>query len=172
MGKVTGREKAALDQLVLDCSLYNFSEKEALEYIKTRFGKGISDRTYRRYKKNIDNGNMAQGWMNYFARIGFVVIHQQICEGAKYLLESSMRGLLKEENKETRDEYFILKLKEEIRKELYQVSEFSLGTPVLTTIKEDMQKLEKRLQEKDEMLQEKDEKLRIESMRNQAIMSH
>jgi len=172
MGKVTKRDKQALDQLVLDCSIFNFHENEAREYIEKRFGKEISGRTYRRYKKNLENGNMAQEWMNYFSRIGFVVIHQQVCEGAKYLLESSMRRLLKEENKEKQDDYFILKLKEEIRKDLEVVSEFSLGTPVLTTIKERMQKLEKRVRDKDEMLRETEEKLRIESIRNRALMSH
>jgi len=172
MGKVTKRDKEALDQLVLDCSIYNFHEKDALEYIKKRFGRQISGRTYRRYRQNLENGNRAEEWMNYFARIGFLVIHQQICEGAKHLLESSMRRLLKEENKETQDDYFVLKLKEEIRKDLELISEFSLGTPVLTTIKEDMQKLEKRLKEKDKMLQETEEKLRIESIRNRALMSH
>jgi len=166
MGKVTKRDKDALNQLVLDCSMYNFNERDALVYIKTRFGKGISDRTYRRYKANLENGNISQEWMKNFTRIGFVVTQQQVFEGAKHLLESTMRRLLREENKEEdkQDDYLILKLKEEIRQESKLVSEFSLGTPILSNIKEQMQNLEKRLHEKEQML-------RTERLSNHGILS-
>lgn len=137
MGKVTKRDGESLKQLVLDCSMYNFDEKDALEYIKTRFGKAISGRTYRRYKGNLQNGNLTQDWMNYFTRIGFMVTHQQVFQGAKYLLESSIRRLFEEENKShNKDDTLILKLKQEIRAELWLVSQFSIGTPVISNIKE------------------------------------
>jgi hypothetical protein len=135
MSRVTTRDKDSLNQLVLDCSLYNFSEKDALQYIETRFGKAISGRTYRRYKSSLENGNITQEWMKYFTRTGFVLTHQQVFQGAKYLLESSMRRLSEEENRTgPKDDNFILKLKQEIREELHFVSELSLGTPILDNI--------------------------------------
>ena len=45
-----------MEQLVLDCDIYNFREKDALEYIKTRLGRKISGRTYRRYKARMLDG--------------------------------------------------------------------------------------------------------------------
>ena len=136
MGKITARHRDSLNQLVLDCSLYNFNEKEALEYIKTRFGKTISGRTYRRYKSNLENGNISQQWLNNFTRVGYVITQHQVFEGARYLLESSMRRLHEiEKFKSPRDENYILKLKQEIREELYIVSEFSLGNPIISNLK-------------------------------------
>jgi len=135
MGKVTKRDKDALNQLVLDCSIYNFNEEEALGYIKTRFGKQISGRTFRRYKMNLEDGNVSQKWMSYFTRAGFAVTQQQLVECAKKILESSMRRLLQEENKENQDDNLILKLKEEIRKDLELVCNLSFGTPIISNIK-------------------------------------
>lgn len=43
--------------------MYNFDEKDALEYIKTRLGKAISGLTYGSYKTNLINGNMLQEWI-------------------------------------------------------------------------------------------------------------
>jgi len=135
MGRVTKRDRESLSQLVLDCSMYNFNEKEALNYIKGRLGKEISDRTYRRYKGNLENGNISEEWLNYFTRTGIVVTYQQVIEGAKHLLESSMHRLYEEENSRNKDEILIIKLKQEIREELGLVSEFSLGMPVLAKLK-------------------------------------
>jgi len=136
VGKVTERDKDALNQLVLDCSIYNFGEKESLDYIKTRFGKAISGRTYRRYKSNIQNGNTTQEWLNYFSSTGFALTQQLLYEGARRLLESSMRRLYEEEkSRKPENENFILRLKQEIREELKVVSEFSLGTPIVLNIK-------------------------------------
>jgi hypothetical protein len=62
----TKRDGRLIEQLVLDCDIYNFREKDALEYIKTRLGRAISDRTYRRYKAHMLDGNLTRDWMNYF----------------------------------------------------------------------------------------------------------
>jgi len=116
--------------------MYNFNETDALDYIKTRFGKAISGRTYRRYKRNLENGNASQEWMKHFTRTGFVVTHQLVFEGARRLLESSMRRLFEEENGGgSANENLILKLKQEIREELKLVTELSIGTPILDNIK-------------------------------------
>jgi len=133
MGKVTKRDSDSLNQLVLDCSLYNFSEEDSLQYIKSRFGKPISGRTYRRYKRNLQNGNISQEWIKHFTRTGFVTTQHQVFYGAEYLLQSSMRRLYEEERpKKPRHEHFIIKLKQEIREELKLVSELSLGTPIIS----------------------------------------
>jgi len=58
MSRVTKRDSKLIDQLVLDCDIYNLREKNALEYNKTRLGRKISDRTYRRYKARMIDGNL------------------------------------------------------------------------------------------------------------------
>lgn len=45
MERITRRDNEILNRLVMDCDLYNLNEKQALEYIKERLGKEISDRT-------------------------------------------------------------------------------------------------------------------------------
>lgn len=92
MGRITVRDKDILNQLVVDCNMYNFNERNSLEYIKRRFGKQVSGRNYRRYKSELENGNITQDWINYFTRTGFVVQHQQLLFAAKNLLQFSMRN--------------------------------------------------------------------------------
>jgi len=152
MGKVTKRDSDSLNQLVLDCSIYNFSEKEALKYIQARFGKGVSGRTYRRYKKNLESGNIAHEWINYFTRTGIVVQYQQMVSTAQHLLESSMRRLLQEENKEIQDDNFMLRLKEDIRHDLKIIDELCDDGPIVSSVIEKIHKLEKRLKQKEEEL--------------------
>jgi hypothetical protein len=96
--RVTKRDEQLLEQLVLDCDIYNFREKDALDYIKTRLGRAISGRTYRRYKASMLSGNLTRDWMNYFTRTGFLVQLQQLFFCARHLLESSMRRLLDMQN--------------------------------------------------------------------------
>ena len=106
--RITKRDGQLMEQLVLDCDIYNFREKDALEYIKTRLGRKISGRTYRRYKTSMLDGNLTRDWMNYFTRTGFLVQHHQLFSCARHLLESSMRRLLEEENKELPDDNLML----------------------------------------------------------------
>lgn len=149
MGRITKREKDILGQLVIDCSMYNFSEKDALGYINPRFGKNISGRTYRRYKSALLDGNLTHDWMNYFTKTGFVVQHQQLLNTARRLLEGSMRKLLLEEQKIHHNYNLILKLKEDIRQNIRILNEFVLGTPIIARIKERIEKLEQKIVEKE-----------------------
>ena len=66
MGNFTNRENQILMPLVADCVNYGFTEKEALAYIKIRFGKEISTFAYYSRKKNIDSGDYANEWLVLF----------------------------------------------------------------------------------------------------------
>jgi hypothetical protein len=141
MGKITTRDKHALNELVLDCTLYSFSEKEALEYIKKRFGKRISDRTYRRYKKNIDNGDVTQQWLNHFTKIGFLLHHKKQIDIIEKIQQDNMTELFNEiEKQQQRNEDKILKLKHDIRENVKLLVELGLGTPIISRIKADVDK--------------------------------
>jgi hypothetical protein len=67
----TSIESKFLDELVSDCITYGLKEKEALEYIKLKFGE-IKSRSYQQRKaKNLSEGSM-RIWFDWFTRIGFV----------------------------------------------------------------------------------------------------
>ena len=125
--RVTKRDMQLIKQLVLDCDIYNFREKDALEYIKTRLGRNISGRTYRRYKTCMLDGNLTRDWMNDFTRTGFLVQHHQLFSCARHLLESSMGRLLEEENKEIPDDNLMLHLRQDVRDNMKVVGELSAG---------------------------------------------
>ena len=115
-----------------------FSENEALSYIKARLGgREISPETYYRRKKNIDSGDYANEWLNYFSRIGFVVKHKQIIEVVETLQQDSLKDYLIEQSKpfEIRNKNEISKLRYEIRESAKLLQELYLGTPIIAQIK-------------------------------------
>ena len=132
-------KKPQLYQLVWDCEQYGLSEAEALVYIRMRYGKKISPRSYYDYKKEIDSGEHTFQWLNDFTRVGFVVSHQGLIENTRRILKSSNRRLLLEERKEHPDDHLIVKLKEDIRQSLKLLEGFNLGTPVISAIRAQLQ---------------------------------
>lgn len=50
MLKLSNKEKLILSYLITNCEIYQLNEKEALKYIKDKFSKSISRRTYYNYK--------------------------------------------------------------------------------------------------------------------------
>ena len=53
MLKLSHKEKRTLSYLITNCEIYQLNEKEALEYIKTKFSKPISRRAYYNYKNKV-----------------------------------------------------------------------------------------------------------------------
>lgn len=145
----TKRDGQLIEQLVLDCDIYNFREKDALEYIKTRLGRSISGRTYRRYKSNMLSGNLTRDWLNYFARTGFLVQHHQLFCCARHLLESSMSRLLEEEKKDMPDDNLMLHLREDVRDNMRAVSELSAGAPIISQLDLRIQELQEKVAQKE-----------------------
>ena len=149
MSRVTKRDSRLIEQLVLDCDIYNLREKNALEYIKTRLGRKISDRTYRRYKARMIEGNLTRDWMNYFTRTGFVVQHHQLFSCARHLLESSMKRLMEEENKEIPDDNLMLHLRQDVRDNMKVVGELSAGPAIISQLDSKIQELQEKVAQKD-----------------------
>ncbi len=147
--RITERDGRLIEQLVLDCDIYNFHEIDALEYIQTRLGRAISGRTYRRYKASILNGNLTRDWMNYFTRTGFFVQYHQLFSCARHLLESSMKRLLEEENKEMPDDNLMLRLRQDIRENMKAVSELSAGPAVVSQLDSRIQELQEKVAQKE-----------------------
>ena len=72
--------------------------------------------------------------MNYFTRTGFLVQHHQLFSCARHLLESSMRRLLEEENKEIPDDNLMLHLRQDVRDNMKAVSELSAGPAIISQL--------------------------------------
>ena len=137
MGSFKANENEIINSLVSDCVNYGFSEKEALSYIKTRLGgKEISAETYYRRKKNIDSGNYANEWLNYFTKVGFVVKHKQIIDVVEMVQKDTIRDyLILQQNKQIKDPEEIRRLRYDIRENAKLIQELSLGTPIIAQIK-------------------------------------
>ena len=138
MGSFKANENEIINSLVADCVNYGFTEKESLSYIKARLGgKEISAETYYRRKKNIDSGNYANEWLNYFSKIGFVVKHKQIIEVVEKMQQDTLKDYFVENNKsfEIRNKNEVSKLRYEIRENCKLMQELSLGTPIIAQIK-------------------------------------
>jgi len=127
--------RAFINSLVQDCITYNLSEAEGLEYIKARYGKPISRASFNRRKAHILSDQSTNVWLNNFTRIGFVKNHQEDIETIRRLRNDSMRQLQTEIDKRNRDEYKILKLKDNIIETTKLLSELNLGTPIISAIK-------------------------------------
>ena len=131
-----------LNSLVQDCITFNLDSKESLLYIKTRYGKPISRASFNRRKAHISSDQSTNIWLNDFTRIGFVKNHQEDIETIRRLRNDSMRQLLIETNRPNRDEYKILKLKDNIIETTKLLSELNLGTPIISAIKSKLEQKE------------------------------
>ena len=137
MGSFTVKENQVLIPLVADCANFGFTEKEALAYIKVRFGKEISAKTYYDRKRKVDSGEYAKEWLNYFTKIGFTVKHKQILDTIEMVQQDTIRDYLIEQNKpsQIRDKSEIRQLRFDIRTNAQLLQELSLGTPIIAQIK-------------------------------------
>lgn len=137
MGNFKANENEILNALVSDTVNYGLNERESLSYIKARFGREISAETYYRRKKQIDSGDYAKEWLNYFSKIGFVVKHKQIIDVIEMVQQDTLRDYLIEQSKpyEIRNKNEVARLRYEIRENAKLLQELSLGTPIIAQIK-------------------------------------
>ena len=76
-----------------------------------------------------------QLWLNDFSRTGFVQHHKKQLEDIQKIQDDSLKEFFKESQKEQRDASKIKFLKYDIRQNAKLLSEFGLGTPIISTIK-------------------------------------
>lgn len=129
------KDNRFLNSLVQDCITHGLSEAESLEYVKVRYGKPISRASFIRRKSYITSDRSTDIWLNHFTRIGYVKNHQQDIETIRKLRDDSMRQLEREFGKPKRDEYKILKLKDNVIETTKLLSELNLGTPIISSIR-------------------------------------
>ena len=130
-------ERHHLQQLVLDCDTYRLSEKEALEYIETKFGKPISVRQYYRIKQKIHSEGTIKSWFDKFTKVGFALTQKRRIDELE-LIQKTCMNLLKAEmdkQKSERNNDWLLKLIGEIRKNITKLAEEDLWNPIIDAIK-------------------------------------
>jgi len=129
-------EKQHLMQLVLDCDTYRLSEKEALEYISTRFGRAISVRQYYRIKRIVQSDDTIKTWFEFFTRSGYLIELKKRMEEIELVQKTCMNLLKSELDKpeSERNRNWLLKLIHEIRKNNLQLFQYDLGNPIIDEI--------------------------------------
>jgi hypothetical protein len=146
VGRVTGRDQEVINQLIVDCNMYNLNEKESLEYIKQRLGKEISGRTYRRYCKHIGNDEATQNWINQYTKIGFLITHKEIMDVIDTLQKDTLRDYLTENSKpyEEKNHSRIQMYRNLLRENSKLLSDLSAGSPIISQVKARIDEAESR----------------------------
>ena len=135
MGNLNQRDNRLLNELVKDCITYKLDTNEAVQYIQTRYGKPVAASSYKARKARVLSDDSTNLWLSNFTRIGFVQSHQTDIETISKIRDDSMHQLQIEIDKPDRDEYKILKLKQDIRDNTQLLSELNIGTPIISAIK-------------------------------------
>jgi hypothetical protein len=133
MGDKTEAEMRFLDKLVGDCITFGLDPEESQKYVRIQYGKSVSQRTINRRKAYLESEDSSVKWLNHFTRIGFVQFHQEQLEDLKKLKADSYRRFFEESIKKGKDrnEYLIIKLKEDIRQTTALMNSFALGGPII-----------------------------------------
>lgn len=123
----------------MDCETFRLNENESKEYvkIKTNGEYMISSRHYYRIKKRIRSEPECQNWLNYQARIGFVIEHKKRIDEMEIVQRELMRLLLSETSKNEceQNKELILKISSQVESANKRMSELNLGSPVVAEIK-------------------------------------
>lgn len=127
-----------IDSLITDCITYNLSTAEGLAYVKTRFGKAISESMYKNHKADILSDEGMRVWLNHETRLGYVQTHLTLKKRIEKINEDSFNQLFYETKltkMKDRDTDKIEKIKAGIIASARLLLEINLDTPIITTIK-------------------------------------
>src|SRR5688572_8900987 len=111
MTKYTRYQSHFLNELIKDCMTFRLNEKEAMNYVRIRFGERISPKTYYIRKSKLQSDTSANIWLSNFTKIGFLIKHKKLLEDVDLVLEESLHQLYMELQCQNRNELLIIKLK-------------------------------------------------------------
>jgi len=131
-----------LDKLAEDCVTYGLKGKQALEYVKGEYKYSVSLRTLQRRMEKVSKDENINSWLNYFTRVGFVKLHKEQLANIEMIQADSIKRYQELSQQDPRDERTLAALKSDIRQNAQLLSEFSLGTPVISAIKQKLIKKE------------------------------
>lgn len=102
--------------------------------MEIRFKK-ISLAAYKHRKAHVLSDNHTQIWLDHFTRVGFVSNHKKQMDYIQRNQNDSIYQLFIEQNRECRNEGIILRIKQDIRENIMMLSQFNLGTPIISALK-------------------------------------
>jgi hypothetical protein len=154
-------QKEALPHLLLDCRTYSFNFIESMMYIQRRMGRFVSKKHYWIAKKQLDTGVVTDEWLRNFAKVGFALVHQELLQNSLNMLRDTNRRILRLQNMDKNSPAYLehfqfweqleINLKRLLIEQAREVSNYSLGTPIIAQIKS-MIRSELILQERQRMI--------------------
>mgnify|MGYP003580963721 CR=1 FL=1 len=142
-------EYQLLDSLVLDTISYGFKEPQAMEYINKSFTREISKDAYYERKKKLSSNQEVKQWLDNFTRIGFVIRHRNIIAQTETIISDLWTDYLTEQSKpyDDRDHARIDRYRHTINDFNKMLQELSLGSPIVSQIKQQIERYEKQIME-------------------------
>ena len=155
MSRISQFDKAA--PYVMDCISYKLTEREAIQYIKSR-GFSVGPATYNRWKKKAVNDESLNKFFTHHARIGFIENFRKEIHEVEKIQEQLMRLYVEETSKTStiidpkdtrdvsneqklriknkdKDKYLIMKLAQTMLDYNKRHEELSLSNPTIAAVK-------------------------------------
>ena len=146
MPKLDEWEEKFLNATIIDCITFNLKWEQAKVYIKRRFGREISEPTYYDRKKKLESEETFRLWLNNQTRMGYMLNHKMVLDDMMRLREYTLKRFFIESNQpeEKLNNELILKLTNDLRDTDRLISEFNIGTPILSQIFADSENWKKK----------------------------
>jgi len=141
MGNKREYRKKILEQLVIDCSRFDFDERESLNYISERAGGGGIERSqYYAIKKRIKRDELkdSQDRLVYHSKAGFLINHFRRMDEAEHLQSILFKSLHNETSKsvEQQSPFAISKIASNIMANSRLLNEMNMCSPIVDQIRE------------------------------------
>jgi len=141
MGNKREYRKKILEQLVIDCSRFDFDERESLNYISERAGGGGIERSqYYAIKKRIkrDELKVTQDRLVYHSKSGFLINHFKRMDEAEHLQSILFKTLHNETSKpvEEQSPFAISKIASNIMANSRLLGEMNVCSPIVDQMRE------------------------------------
>lgn len=116
---------------------FGLNEQESLKYIELQTGRIITGRHYYRIKKYLQSDPSISMWLDSFAKVGWAVAHRDRIEEIEKLMQSTWKMLTAEQSKpeSEQNKRLILSIMGELREQNKRLTELSLATPIVSSIK-------------------------------------
>jgi hypothetical protein len=134
LGRITEKDKKALQQLVRDCEILGLTEQESLDYIQKRFGREISRSNYYSIKSNSKKNEeeIFKNRLDHHTKIKFVEEHFTRIDEMTSLQKMLLKSIFEELSKpiENRNLIGISKIASNINANVTTLTVLSAGSPL------------------------------------------
>jgi hypothetical protein len=140
--KYTDSEAKALDQLIMDCTAYDFDTDTALFYIRKRFTdkKEVTREDYLWRKRRLERDSIAKELLDKHNTIGFVLEHEEMRRGIKLAVKQLSLELFRETSlgSKERDRFAIAALAKSLNELTITWQRLNIDLPYVAAMKEEL----------------------------------